>query len=296
MTQHLSALSAGVRQLAGGDFTARVPVRSSDEFGALAGAFNQMAADLERHQALVVEQERLRARAGAVAADPDRDAAAHAAASSAPAEIAGVSMPAREVGGDFFNYFVLPDGRLALLVGDVSGKGVSAALLMANVQATLRARLPLETDLARARRPASTASWIGTRPAASTSRCSSGSSTTDGRHAPLRQRRPQPAVPDPRGAAASSRSSSTGLPIALYAGHGYREVARRARARRSALLLHRRPRRNGERTPATCSAPSGSQALLAAEQSHGIDAVLAARRSSRSAPSAARPNRSTTRR
>ena len=41
---------------------------------------------------------------------------------------------------DFFNYFALPDGRMALLVGDVSGKGVSAALLMANVQATLRAR------------------------------------------------------------------------------------------------------------------------------------------------------------
>jgi sigma-B regulation protein RsbU (phosphoserine phosphatase) len=60
-----------------------------------------------------------------------------------------VSIPAREVGGDFFNYFALPDGRLALLVGDVSGKGVSAALLMANVQATLRARFPHETELAR---------------------------------------------------------------------------------------------------------------------------------------------------
>ena len=68
---------------------------------------------------------------------------------SGAAEIAGVSIPGPEVGGDFFNYFVLPDGRLALLVGDVSGKGVSAALLMANVQATLRARLPHETDLAR---------------------------------------------------------------------------------------------------------------------------------------------------
>lgn len=43
----------------------------------------------------------------------------------------GVSVPAREVGGDFFNYFVLDDGRIALLMGDVSGKGVGAALLMA---------------------------------------------------------------------------------------------------------------------------------------------------------------------
>jgi sigma-B regulation protein RsbU (phosphoserine phosphatase) len=52
------------------------------------------------------------------------------------------------VGGDFFNYFALADEQLALLVGDVSGKGVPAALLMANLQATLRARLPLERDLA----------------------------------------------------------------------------------------------------------------------------------------------------
>ena len=59
-TRHLSSLSAGVRQLAGGDVRTRVPVRSNDEFGALAAAFNNMAADLERHQALVVEQERLR--------------------------------------------------------------------------------------------------------------------------------------------------------------------------------------------------------------------------------------------
>jgi sigma-B regulation protein RsbU (phosphoserine phosphatase) len=42
----------------------------------------------------------------------------------------------------------LPSGDIALLVGDVSGKGVGAALLMANIQATLRARLPLEQDLA----------------------------------------------------------------------------------------------------------------------------------------------------
>jgi len=40
-------------------------------------------------------------------------------------------VPAREVGGDFFNYFVLETGQIALLMGDVSGKGVGAALLKA---------------------------------------------------------------------------------------------------------------------------------------------------------------------
>jgi len=59
MTQHVSSLNAGVQQLAAGDFKARVPVRSNDEFGQLAAAFNRMASDLERNQTLVVEQERL---------------------------------------------------------------------------------------------------------------------------------------------------------------------------------------------------------------------------------------------
>jgi serine phosphatase RsbU (regulator of sigma subunit) len=148
MTQHVSSLSEGVRQLAGGDFKARVPVRSADEFGALASAFNSMAADLERHQSLVVERERLR-RELELSRQIQIEMLPHASLRLGTAEIKGLSIPAREVGGDFFNYFALPDGRLALLVGDVSGKGVSAALLMANVQATLRARLPLETELAR---------------------------------------------------------------------------------------------------------------------------------------------------
>jgi serine phosphatase RsbU (regulator of sigma subunit) len=46
--------------------------------------------------------------------------------------------PADEVGGDYFAYVLLPDGRLALAIGDVAGKGVSAALLMANFCAEVR--------------------------------------------------------------------------------------------------------------------------------------------------------------
>ena len=63
------------------------------------------------------------------------------------AEVEGLSIPARELGGDFFNYFGLPDGSLAMVMGDVSGKGLPAALLMSNLQATLRARVPVEGDL-----------------------------------------------------------------------------------------------------------------------------------------------------
>ncbi|MBE0564396.1 MAG: SpoIIE family protein phosphatase [Krumholzibacteria bacterium] len=53
-------------------------------------------------------------------------------------DIAGATRPAWDVGGDYFDYIPLDDGRWGLALGDVSGKGIPAALLMANLQATLR--------------------------------------------------------------------------------------------------------------------------------------------------------------
>ncbi|MCX6138538.1 MAG: SpoIIE family protein phosphatase [Ignavibacteriales bacterium] len=53
-------------------------------------------------------------------------------------EIAGISIPAQSVGGDYFDFIPMIDGRVALCLGDVSGKGLPASLLMANLQATLR--------------------------------------------------------------------------------------------------------------------------------------------------------------
>jgi HAMP domain-containing protein/DNA-binding protein H-NS len=60
LTRNLDTLSAGVHRIADGDYSARVPVRSNDEIGRLAVAFNQMAADVEEHQRSAVSQERIR--------------------------------------------------------------------------------------------------------------------------------------------------------------------------------------------------------------------------------------------
>jgi sigma-B regulation protein RsbU (phosphoserine phosphatase) len=53
-------------------------------------------------------------------------------------DIAGKSVPAQVVGGDYFDFMAMPGGRYGVTLGDVSGKGMPAALLMANLQATLR--------------------------------------------------------------------------------------------------------------------------------------------------------------
>lgn len=147
MTRDLTDVSRGADRLAAGDLDAQVTVRSRDEFGQLARAFNAMAGRLKENQQKLLAQERLRKELE-MCRRIQSELLPRAPMRSRFAEVQGVSIPARELGGDFFNYFDLPGGEIALLMGDVAGKGVPAALLMANLQATLRARLPIESDLA----------------------------------------------------------------------------------------------------------------------------------------------------
>ena len=65
-------------------------------------------------------------------------------------ERAGLSLPARGIGGDFYDFIEAGPGRLVMVLGDVSGKGVPAALMMAVLQSTLRTHYVLSAgDLAR---------------------------------------------------------------------------------------------------------------------------------------------------
>ncbi len=61
--------------------------------------------------------------------------------------IAGISEPAKRVGGDYFDFIELGVDRLGLCLADVSGKGITAALLMSNVQATIRSQARLSPDV-----------------------------------------------------------------------------------------------------------------------------------------------------
>ncbi|HSW39635.1 MAG TPA: SpoIIE family protein phosphatase, partial [Acidobacteriota bacterium] len=146
MTRNLKVLTREAENLTRGNLTARVPVSSKDEFGRLAQAFNRMAEDLSAHQKRLIEQERMQKELE-MCRKIQEELLPRQSLRTGAISVKGVSIPAREVGGDFFNYFTLPGETMALLIGDVSGKGLPAALLMANLQATIQARLPLDLDL-----------------------------------------------------------------------------------------------------------------------------------------------------
>jgi predicted permease len=85
----------------------------------------------------VVEQETLR-RDIALASDVQRRLLPDAPPRIGCADFAAVSVPARRIGGDYYDFVELGDGRIGIALADVSGKGVAAALIMSVVQASLR--------------------------------------------------------------------------------------------------------------------------------------------------------------
>ena len=61
-------------------------------------------------------------------------------------DYAGICIQARHVGGDYYDFLALGQERLGLLIGDIAGKGIAAALLMANLQANLRSQFALARE------------------------------------------------------------------------------------------------------------------------------------------------------
>ncbi len=133
-TVPVAALRDATESLGAGHLDHRVAVQGDDELWQTAAAFNTMAEGLER--ARTREQERVRFENELELARRIQERLLPAAPPDvAGLEIAGATEPAREVGGDYFDHLVLPDGRVLLVIADVSGKGVPAALLMSAFRA-----------------------------------------------------------------------------------------------------------------------------------------------------------------
>jgi serine phosphatase RsbU (regulator of sigma subunit) len=133
ITSSIHELFMGTERVRHGDFTHRIDVSSNDQLGELAGSFNQMTGSIEGLLQTAAEKKRLEeelriARVIQMSLLP-----------TGPLDIPGLGItalcvPAREVGGDYYDFFKLPGGRLGVLIADVSGKGTSAALYMAELK------------------------------------------------------------------------------------------------------------------------------------------------------------------
>jgi serine phosphatase RsbU (regulator of sigma subunit) len=133
ITSAIHELFMGTERVRYGDFAHRIDVKANDQLGELAGSFNQMTGSIEGLLQTAAEKKRLEeelriARAIQMSLLP-----------RGPLDVEGLGItalcvPAREVGGDYYDFFHLPDGRLGILIADVSGKGTSAALYMAELK------------------------------------------------------------------------------------------------------------------------------------------------------------------
>jgi serine phosphatase RsbU (regulator of sigma subunit) len=138
-------LSCAAQQLSGGNFAWRTPVRSNDQLGELIHNFNEMAVSLERLKR--EEVLKLQFESELRVAQRVQEYLFPRLAPVVPgATVAGHTLPARPVGGDLYDFFDLDHGQLGLLCADVSGKGVPAALMMANLQAVARAHVGMTSD------------------------------------------------------------------------------------------------------------------------------------------------------
>jgi sigma-B regulation protein RsbU (phosphoserine phosphatase) len=121
-----------------GDFSHRIPIRSNDQIAALAGSFNLMTESIEK---LILEQkEKQRLENEITIAQEVQAQLFPQHITQLPSlEVYGFCRPARRVSGDYYDFLPLGAEKLVLAVGDVSGKGISAALLMATIHSAVRA-------------------------------------------------------------------------------------------------------------------------------------------------------------
>jgi serine phosphatase RsbU (regulator of sigma subunit) len=133
ITTSIHGLSVGTERLRQGDFSHPIPIRSRDQLGELAESFNVMAngiQDLLREQA---EKERLEEELR-IARQIQMSLLPQNTVGLPGLRIAALCLPAAEVGGDYYDLLPLSDTKMGVLVADVSGKGTSAALYMAELK------------------------------------------------------------------------------------------------------------------------------------------------------------------
>ena len=140
ITRTVSDLYNATQFVQAGNFSHRVRVERKDQLGALGESFNSMTNSISR---LIDEQKHLQRLENeiSIAREVQDQLFPRNLPQVVGVEIEAICRAARSVSGDYYDFIQLSESRVAIAIADISGKGISAALLMASLQAALRSQL-----------------------------------------------------------------------------------------------------------------------------------------------------------
>jgi sigma-B regulation protein RsbU (phosphoserine phosphatase) len=133
ITGSIHELFAGTERVRLGDFTHKIAIRARDQLGELAESFNSMTSSIENLLRVEAEKKRLEEELR-IAHEIQMSLLPQGPLGFPGVSVTSVCVPAREVGGDYFDVLPLDEHRVGVLIADVSGKGTSAALYMAEMK------------------------------------------------------------------------------------------------------------------------------------------------------------------
>jgi sigma-B regulation protein RsbU (phosphoserine phosphatase) len=144
ITTPIKALSKGSETIGKGNLDYRVEIHTGDELEGLANSFNRMSLDLKRYTAelrrTTAEKERVEKELE-IARGIQQSFLPEAPPVVEGIDLAAMNLPAKEVGGDFYDFIPVGANKWGLVIADVSGKGVPAALFMALSRTLVRANV-----------------------------------------------------------------------------------------------------------------------------------------------------------
>lgn len=141
LSKPLIELAKGAREFGAGNFNYRLRMKRKDEFNDLAQSFNTMAISIQEYVHELEQETSRRERLESefrIAAELQRTLLPEAPPLIEGLELIGWSQPSKDVGGDFYDFIEMGDGRVAVVLGDATGKGLSAALLSTECSSVLR--------------------------------------------------------------------------------------------------------------------------------------------------------------
>jgi len=145
ITGSVHQLFAGTQLVRHGDFTHKIDVKADDQLGELASSFNSMTASIEDLLIQSAEKKRLEEELR-IAHEIQMSLLPQGPLSVPGMSITALCLPAREVGGDYYDVLHLANDRIGILIADVSGKGTSAALYMAELKGLMLSLSKIHTS------------------------------------------------------------------------------------------------------------------------------------------------------